>query len=97
VRGFGSREEALGPCELHRLSKAFVLLVGARLNHAFVHQEAERWGVAVVAETARVDPVGHEAVAESEHLHDRAEADRVAEVVRNAKEGVKRLTRHPRT
>src|SRR6202165_4657206 len=82
VGRLGSWQKALAAREPHGFGKALVLFVGARLDDLVVDQHAERWCIAVVAESTRMNPIGDEAVSERENLHHRSHTNRVAEVIR---------------
>jgi hypothetical protein len=81
MRRLGRGQDAFGPGEAHRFREALVLLVRTRLDEPVLHEQAQRRCVAVIAETARVDGVRDEVVAEREHRHHRSHAGGVTEVV----------------
>ena len=84
---------ALGPREAERGRERLVLLVGARLDQAGLHEPAQHRRVAVVAEPARVHRRRHEVVAERVHRHERGQPDGVAEVVAVGAAGERRAGR----
>ena len=79
--GSGAGDDPLGAREPERRRERLVLLVGARLHEAVLHEAGHHRRVAVVAQPARVHRRRHEVVPERVHRHQRREPDRVAEVV----------------
>ena len=64
VGGFGRHDDPLGPGEGQGSFEHRVLRVGDRLDKALVMKQAQKGGVAVIAEPAGVDARWHEGVAQ---------------------------------
>ena len=75
------RDDALGPCELHRGREALGLRHRFRVHHSLFVEVGDHRSHAVVAQAAGVDRVRDEVVAEGVHLHQGGHPCGVAEVV----------------
>ena len=75
------RQKPLAARKPHCFGETLVLLVRPGLHNFLINEHAQRWGISVVAEPARVNPIGNEAVAQREHLRHRTHADGVPKVV----------------
>src|SRR5207244_12244096 len=75
------RQKSLAARKPHCFGETLVLLVRPGLHNFLINEHAQRWGISVVAEPARVNPIGNEAVAQREHLRHRTHADGVPKVV----------------
>src|SRR3989344_6999876 len=81
MAGFGRRDDALGAREGDARFESRKLRHRDGLDQPFVAELRYQRRVAVIAQPARVNARRHEVVAERVHLHQRRQADRIAEVI----------------